>query len=517
MKVKKQITTIVVSTACALVAVNANSAGGPGYSAYSGYNYQQQGQQQWYGQSAEQGYKQPAQQQPEIADDSGAADAPSLPDGWSEHFDPNSGQYYYYNSVNGVTTWDKPTSDPPEPPIDESKEIVEPSSQEVKSEDGEAETMTEHENGGANVYGQTSWGSSQDPMLQQVDSQPSQQRLSPTDSTSVQQGQDVPKEADNGGSPQQPGWGFPKDQMIPQANQQASGWGDQNVEKIPERTNFNAETMDEQKKEPEVSGWGMPKEVDQQPLPGPNPQQTTQQPSGWVNQNQGQAQSSSGWGVPKGSEPSKGPEPSTTGWGVPKVSEPTKEPERPQQVAGWGAPRDQRPSEDSHPPLGSPGSSTEQASGRPQMQQPPSGQTGPPRQLQQNPGTSQGPGQNRPGPGQIPIQNQRPNYGQNNPYGQPPVQRYSQYQQYGNPNQYGQYGSQQQPYGQYQQQQSVAQAGKSFIEDSSATIQDALGKSWQSILGFGSQTKEAMGQVRDQVVSGANVAGQTLSEKSTSK
>ena len=129
---------------------------------------------------------------------------------------------------------------------------------------------------------------------------------------------------------------------------------------------------------------------------------------------------------------------------------------------------------------------------------------------------SQGPEYRR--TGQTPVQHQRPVYGQNNPYAQPPVQRYNnQYQQSGhvNPNQYGQYSGQQQTYG--QQRPTTTEVGKSLLEDSSATVKDALGKSWQGILGFSNRTRELMGQARDEVVSGANAAGQTLSEKSTSK
>ena len=106
MKLQGKITTLVASTAFAIVAVDANSAGGPGYTAYSGYNHQQQAQQGWYGQSEEQRYDQPDRKQLETDINSGAAEQSPLPDGWSEHFDPNSGQHYYYNSVDGTTTWD---------------------------------------------------------------------------------------------------------------------------------------------------------------------------------------------------------------------------------------------------------------------------------------------------------------------------------------------------------------------------------------------------------------------------
>jgi len=92
-----------------------------------------------------------------------------------------------------------------------------------------------------------------------------------------------------------------------------------------------------------------------------------------------------------------------------------------------------------------------------------------------------------------------------------------QYQQpQGNPrpSQYTDYNAQQQA---YKQQPSVSDAVTSVLEDGTTAMKDVLGKSWEELLGFSSRTREAMGQARDQVVTGASVAGQSISEKSTSK
>ena len=34
----------------------------------------------------------------------------SLPNGWTEHTDPNSGQTFYHNASTGETSWSKPAA-----------------------------------------------------------------------------------------------------------------------------------------------------------------------------------------------------------------------------------------------------------------------------------------------------------------------------------------------------------------------------------------------------------------------
>lgn len=48
-------------------------------------------------------------------------------------------------------------------------------------------------------------------------------------------------------------------------------------------------------------------------------------------------------------------------------------------------------------------------------------------------------------------------------------------------------------------------------------VKEALGTTWQSLVGLGSKTRELTEQVRDQVVTSAAAAGQTITAQSTSK
>jgi hypothetical protein len=147
-----------------------------------------------------------------------------------------------------------------------------------------------------------------------------------------------------------------------------------------------------------------------------------------------------------------------------------------------------------------------------------------PQQMQQAPfgQAPQSQQQLRPPVGQAPQHQQQPPYGQYNSYGQyssygqPQSQMYGQYGQYGG--QHGQYSGQQ--YGQQPapgQQQATGQLVQQGIEEGTSAVKEALGKSLQSLMGFGNRTKEAMEQARDSVVTSATAATQTLSARSTSK
>jgi hypothetical protein len=48
-----------------------------------------------------------------------------------------------------------------------------------------------------------------------------------------------------------------------------------------------------------------------------------------------------------------------------------------------------------------------------------------------------------------------------------------------------------------------------------AGVRDSLGKTWQSVLGFGNRTKEVLSTTRDTVVTNARDAGQSITAKST--
>jgi len=96
--------------------------GSTSYGVYNQYQpqvqqQQQQQQDQWYSEASFQ--KESTTSQEEAATDStpptsepttGEEDISPLPEGWSEHYDTNSGQYYYYNAADGTTSWDKPSS-----------------------------------------------------------------------------------------------------------------------------------------------------------------------------------------------------------------------------------------------------------------------------------------------------------------------------------------------------------------------------------------------------------------------
>ena len=108
-------------------------ASGPsGYTAspsYGGYNQQVQQQQQQHEEQEQQNYPQQQQQDQWYSEASyqkegttpqedpaavtataGEEDVvPPLPEGWTEHLDPNSGQFYYFNAVDGTSSWDRPS------------------------------------------------------------------------------------------------------------------------------------------------------------------------------------------------------------------------------------------------------------------------------------------------------------------------------------------------------------------------------------------------------------------------
>ena len=55
------------------------------------------------------------------------------------------------------------------------------------------------------------------------------------------------------------------------------------------------------------------------------------------------------------------------------------------------------------------------------------------------------------------------------------------------------------------------------VEEGTTVVKEALGSTWQSLVGLGSKTRELTEQVRDQVVTSAAAAGQTITAQSTSK
>jgi len=117
-----------------------------------------------------------------------------------------------------------------------------------------------------------------------------------------------------------------------------------------------------------------------------------------------------------------------------------------------------------------------------------------------------------PRPHYLSMQNYPPRYGSYNPN---TPQGQGQYDpKYGGQNLHGRgYPTQQPP---HSQPNSSGQLVSQGPEVGTSTVKEALSTTWKGILGFGSKTREVVGTARDQVVTGATAAGQSLSAKSSS-
>lgn len=530
MKFDSHFTTLVVSIVVAISLVAASSASGPGYGAYSGYNYQQQTDQQWYSQAEQQKYEQPQTAQ---LDEQEKEEQPPLPEGWSEHFDPNSGQYYYYNSADGTTTWDRPPPDP--------SQVGEATEQQTLSTEQTIEKNEESKEQELPAEAETSWGS---PEAEKV-AEPSKEQFSEQQSGWGEQNQS-PMQAGPGGNqsqqavrPQQQSWIEP--QEVPPKSWDGNpdqGKMQQGPGGYIDPRAFQQGPPDKGPQQP--SGWGGLNAEEQQEKPlqweSPKPVEMTEQSAGWgapkldeQPKEQGQqSQPVGSWGAPGDKEP-KPQEQQPAQWEAPQAEEQPKHQEQPQQPGGWGVPKtDGRPPQ----PVGwgvprEPQQQPQQQQTRASVPNRPAGQSAGTQQSPRAFGGQQGPRQvqQRPPMGQSPSQQQQQSYGQYGQYGpygqygQPQVQKYGQYGQYGGQGQYGQYGQYGGPqgYGQQppRQQQTGGQLVQQGIEEGAAVVKEALGKSWQSLIGFGNRTREAMAQTRDTVVTSATAAGQQLSAKST--
>jgi hypothetical protein len=163
--------------------------------------------------------------------------------------------------------------------------------------------------------------------------------------------------------------------------------------------------------------------------------------------------------------------------------------------------------------------------GPPFVQPPPHAQrNAPPQQHLQPPGQGYRPQQAQtaidpmPGThGRIPSQGSgAPSYGQYGPYGTAPPGSYE-----GGPRQgippYGQQQSQ----GQFQQRPQLKQPPlppppNQLVETSTTAVKEALGRTWQGLLGLGNRTKEVVDTARTTVVASAIEASQTLSTTGSS-
>mmetsp|Transcript_23065 Transcript_23065/g.46994 ORF Transcript_23065/g.46994 Transcript_23065/m.46994 type:complete len:560 (-) Transcript_23065:70-1749(-) len=308
--------------------------------------------------------------------------------------------------------------------------------------------------------------------------------------------------------PQAKEWGSPQPIQHRQQQQEqppqpeASKWGQSNstessvVGGEPEVQKYEYQGQQppqmQQQRNEKTGGWELPPKASNEEFNS----ETAQQP----------------WGVPKSPEQQQQPRYHTDPRNQQQTSEPPRKETQgqppnaissgaPSHAGNWGAPK-------------TPASPYPQQHGndqfrRQETQKPPEAQQRPPME----PGL---PGGNRPPQQQQPPG--RPQYMQR----QYPPQPYGNYNPSGPPGQ-GQYGGQTSygrgypPPGQPQSQPgNTGQIITEGTEAGSTVVKEALSTTWKGLLGFGSKTREAVGTARDQVVTGATAAGQTISARSSS-
>jgi len=523
-----------ITTLVLVAALFANSVatGPPGSQSYVGYNQHQQMEQQryqpqqeqerWYSHGTESSYV--AQSSAPTSDSNTLSEdvEPSpLPERWSEHFDPDSGQHYYYNAVDGTTSWDRPL------PLENlDKEVVEsenkgdslPSVPKPETtgatnvvqnpEQEQRETPADHDVRGTSVMGEKGampelssevemWQSNQNSRMKQPE--PTQlSGIQRQQTNLVGQGQNNVLQANDWGSAQPSKqqsdgntWGQsnstessvvrgevqkveyhgqpPQTQL--QQQEQSSGW------ELPQQT----ENDDSSKQQ--VEPWGVSKSSERRhqyhtdprkQLPPAVPSKETQAPSRDFSSN---SPSSNG------------------GWEAPKPVENSLPNDRTQNRDSYN----QRQLWDEQRPL-SGNQKSQPAQHQPPVQQvPPHASRLPPQQQPARPHYLQS---------QYPPQTYG-SYNSNTPPGQ------TQYDpKYGGQNSYGRgYPPQQQPHSQLTASGQLTSLG---AEADTSAVKDALSNTWKGLLGFGDRTREVVGTARDQVVTGATAAGQSLTARSSS-
>jgi hypothetical protein len=466
---------------------------------------------------------------------------PPLPEGWTEHLDPNSGQYYYFNAADGTTSWDRPSL----PEDIEQGGVVE---SENKEEDPRlssisAENSPRYEQFSGNT-GKTNFNENSTPEQQQqpahddltgggnnvitktgpgemIGSSSEADRWQPNQNQSPDLKQPEPEESS--GPPQQQqenNWESQRQTDYPMTT---SGWGSS-----PSiQSNSTASLVDEGERQPEEIKQeyrGQPTHMNQQQV----------QPGGWglPRKDEESSSQSEPWGVTKSTEQRSPQEPSH----LPKQQQqsppqPIREtpppansisPDQTSSEGKWGIPQaaaitqpppgsEQRQSWQQQPP--------QQHNTQGSYQLPDSDQRPPPRPVHQVPPQQHRlpPQQQHRQPTQPPYlqrqQQQQPQPGQYNPNVSPGPGQYN--QQYGGPNNYGRgYPTQQPP---PSQQTSSGQVVSQGVEQGTTAVKEALSSTWKGLLGFGAKTREVAGTAREQVVTGATSASQTLGAKSSSK
>jgi WW domain len=493
------------------VASTASGSSGPAYS----YSPQQQ---QWYGQQGQYGEPQQQMQQPEEHQQSQEPELSSseesrenlsqLPSGWTEHLDPASGQYYYYNSADGTTTWDKP------PPLESHEPKDEPSSPEVQENSPPDAAPERFEDSSPSKDAGPSEASFEPSgMGQQINfADPDASSFQKDEPTKEEGGQSSGQIQPDAWQPQNPGWGMPPgdSSKVPEKQQQLpAGWG------LPSNQQQQPPRQVNQFDPPDPRSVSQPQQWQQHPSRVGQQQESggQQQPSGQQQQHYQQNQQqqrgpvqAQGWGMPPGDKPpvANPQSGSSTHWGLPPQAQgntqqaPARSQGGPPQVQGTPPLSGGRPLGMNVPPhlQQQPQSQGQRQQAPPQYQQGSSSGQKPPGQQQQPP--QQQPQQQQPRQGNAQQQYSPP--GQFNPYSQ-----YGSYGQYA-AGQYGSYGG-----------GPPRPPGQLTTQPIESTVSQALGGAWQGLLGFGKKTTEVVGQAKDTVAAKAAEATQTLSATSSSE
>lgn len=469
-----------------------------------------------------------------------------LPPGWSEHFDQSSGQYYYYNSLDGTTTWNRPSAESIETSRDsqvfesgeradiQSSDFTAPSEKSAVSPQ-ESETAENSPFGydeswdpvvastsGGRIIQENSVQSRPSNLESQVGDNLSSVGHMATDSADNlrwTQPNITPKQLENreslqtrkGAIPREPGFveNYSRGNIY---SEETQGVDDMQGNMPHADSGFADEGEQGQRR----GGWGLPNQGSEEQR-----QRSANQPppSAFVRRENSSenAQHFSHFGG--ASEVRESRQVSSPGYASHENSAYQMQQDAPGR-SDWanGVER-----EHYHQLSGGNSASNGQSASR--NQQLPSSEK---REASFNgsagsksPNPPHGSHPEGPRSSVPPSKNPRPQYPQQRSPSMPSQAQYrnSQYMQpQGNPrpSQYSNYnynGKQ----GSYNEQPSVGEAVTSVFEDGTAVVKDVLGKSWQGLLGFSSRTREAMGQARDQVVTGASVAGQSISAKSTGK
>lgn len=506
-------------------------------------NYpQQQQQDQWYSEASYQKEGTTPQEDPAaVTATAGEEDVvPPLPEGWTEHLDPNSGQFYYFNAADGTTSWDRPSL----PEDIEQGSVVEG---ENKEEDPRLSSISAENSPKYDQFignnGNTNFNENSTPEKQQQ--QPAHDDSTGGSNNAITEtgpGEMIgsPSEAERWQPNQSPDLkqpqaeesnGYPKQQQEKnlESHRQTdypmttSGWGSS-----PSiQSDSTASLVDEGERQPEQIKQhyqGQPAHINQQ--------EQQAQPGGWglPRKDEDSSSQSEPWGVTKSTEQSSPqeqshlpkqqqqqspPQPiretpppvnntspdqsSSEGkWGIPKAAAITQPPPGNEQRQSWQQqPPQQHNTQGSNQPPGS----DQRPPPRPMHQGPPQQNRLPPHQQHQ--------------PTQPPYlqRQQQPPPGQYNPNVSPGPGQYN--QQYGGPNNYGRgYPPQQPP---PSQQTSTGQVVSQGVDQGTTAVKEALSSTWKGLLGFGAKTREVAGTAREQVVTGATSASQTLGAKSSSK